>query len=86
MGYGSKKRQEVREELSNSEFKGKVAVVGSGPSGLTVAADLAKMGYYVKIFEALHKPGGVLMYGIPEFRLPKRIVYEEIEYVKSLGG
>ncbi len=79
------KRQEVREELSNSEIKGKVAVVGSGPSGLTVAADLAKMGYYVKIFEALHKPGGVLMYGIPEFRLPKRIVYEEIEYVKSLG-
>ena len=63
----------------------KVAVVGSGPAGLTVAADLAKLGYEVTIFEALHKPGGVLVYGIPEFRLPKRIVEAEVEYIKKLG-
>ncbi len=63
----------------------KVAVVGSGPAGLTAAADLARMGYSVTIFEALHKPGGVLVYGIPEFRLPKAIVEKEIEYVKGLG-
>ncbi len=63
----------------------KVAVVGSGPAGLTAAADLARMGYAVTIFEALHKPGGVLVYGIPEFRLPKAIVEKEIEYVKGLG-
>jgi glutamate synthase (NADPH/NADH) small chain len=63
----------------------KVAVVGSGPAGLTVAADLAKMGHDVTIFEALHKPGGVLIYGIPEFRLPKAIVEREIEGLKALG-
>jgi glutamate synthase (NADPH/NADH) small chain len=63
----------------------KVAVVGSGPAGLTVAADLAKMGHNVTIFEALHKAGGVLMYGIPEFRLPKAIVQREIEALKGLG-
>lgn len=63
----------------------KVAVVGSGPAGLTVAGDLAKIGHEVVIFEALHKPGGVLMYGIPEFRLPKAIVEREIDYVKKLG-
>lgn len=64
----------------------KVAVIGSGPSGLACASDLAKMGYEVKIFEALHKVGGVLVYGIPEFRLPKeRIVAREIEAVKTLG-
>lgn len=63
----------------------KVAVIGSGPAGLTCAADLAKMGHSVTIFEALHVAGGVLMYGIPEFRLPKEIVQAEIEYVKSLG-
>ena len=70
-----------------TEKKGKkVAVIGSGPSGLTCAGDLAKMGYDVKIFEALHKAGGVLVYGIPEVRLPKeRVVQEEIENVKSLG-
>ena len=62
-----------------------VAVVGSGPGGLTVAGDLAKLGHRVVIFEALHKPGGVLVYGIPEFRLPKAIVAREVEYVKSLG-
>ena len=63
----------------------KVAVVGSGPAGLTCAADLAKMGYQVTLFESLHIPGGVLVYGIPEFRLPKRIVHKEVEYIKSLG-
>jgi len=63
----------------------KVAVVGSGPAGLVCAADLAKLGYQVTIFEALHAAGGVLMYGIPEFRLPKRIVQAEVDYVKSLG-
>ena len=64
----------------------KVAVIGSGPAGLTCAGDLAKMGYDVTIFEALHEAGGVLVYGIPEFRLPKtRVVAKEIENVKSLG-
>ena len=64
----------------------KVAVIGSGPAGLTCAGDLAKMGYEVTIFEALHEPGGVLIYGIPEFRLPKtRVVGPEIENVKKLG-
>lgn len=63
----------------------KVAVVGSGPAGLTCAGDLAKLGYKVTIFEALHAPGGVLIYGIPEFRLPKDIVRQEVEYVKQLG-
>ncbi|MCI5898940.1 MAG: NADPH-dependent glutamate synthase [Lachnospiraceae bacterium] len=64
----------------------KVAVIGSGPSGLTCAGDLAKLGYDVTIFEALHEPGGVLVYGIPEFRLPKLdVVAKEVENVKSLG-
>lgn len=63
----------------------KVAVVGSGPAGLTAAAELARLGHEVVVFEALHELGGVLMYGIPEFRLPKNIVRDEIEYVKSLG-
>ncbi|MEM2910934.1 MAG: NADPH-dependent glutamate synthase [Candidatus Bathyarchaeia archaeon] len=63
----------------------RVAVVGSGPAGLSVAVELAKMGHQVVIFEALHEAGGVLTYGIPEFRLPKRIVNKEIEYVKKLG-
>ena len=70
-----------------TEKKGKkVAVIGSGPAGLTCAGDLAKMGYDVTIFEALHEAGGVLVYGIPEFRLPKdKVVKKEIENVKSLG-
>ncbi len=63
----------------------KVAVVGAGPAGLTCAGDLAKMGYNVTVFEALHAPGGVLMYGIPEFRLPKKIVEAEVDYIKKLG-
>ena len=63
----------------------KVAVVGSGPSGLTCAGDLAKKGYKVTVYEALHKAGGVLVYGIPEFRLPKSIVAREVETLKELG-
>ncbi|MBQ1261251.1 MAG: FAD-dependent oxidoreductase, partial [Clostridia bacterium] len=63
----------------------KVAVVGSGPSGLTCAGDLARLGYSVSVFEALHTAGGVLVYGIPEFRLPKGIVEKEVENLKALG-
>ncbi len=63
----------------------KVAIIGSGPAGLTCAADLAKLGHKVTMFEALHTAGGVLMYGIPEFRLPKKVVQAEVDYVKSLG-
>ncbi|WP_338627265.1 NADPH-dependent glutamate synthase [Clostridium baratii] len=75
-------------DLSEKELKNgkKVAVIGSGPAGLTCAGDLAKKGYDVTIFEALHKAGGVLVYGIPEFRLPKdKIVKKEIENIKKLG-
>ena len=79
--------KEGRKPQKATEKKGKkVAVIGSGPAGLTCAGDLAKMGYEVTIFEALHQPGGVLVYGIPEFRLPKDdVVAKEIENVKSLG-
>ena len=64
----------------------KVAIVGAGPAGLTAAADLAKLGHEVVIFEALHLPGGVLVYGIPEFRLPKAIVRNEVNYIEKLGA
>jgi glutamate synthase (NADPH/NADH) small chain len=63
----------------------KVAVIGCGPAGLTCAGDLARFGHQVTIFESLHAPGGVLIYGIPEFRLPKEIVHAEVDYVRSLG-
>ncbi len=63
----------------------KVAVIGAGPAGLTVAANLARLGYKITIFEALHEAGGVLTYGIPEFRLPQKIIDREVEFVKSLG-
>jgi len=63
----------------------RVAIIGAGPAGLTAAADLAKLGHEVVIFEALHLPGGVLVYGIPEFRLPKSIVQAEVDYIKKLG-
>jgi glutamate synthase (NADPH) small chain len=63
----------------------KVAVIGSGPAGLTCAADLARLKYNVTVFEALHEPGGVLIYGIPEFRLPKRIIKQEVENISRLG-
>ena len=62
-----------------------MAVIGSGPGGLTAAADLARFGYRVTIFESLHAPGGVLRYGIPEFRLPRVILDREVEYVQRLG-
>jgi glutamate synthase (NADPH/NADH) small chain len=78
-------QEKVPPEVMPSTGK-RVAVVGSGPAGLTCAAELAKMGHGVTIFEALHGAGGVLLYGIPEFRLPKRIVEGEVEYVKSLGA
>lgn len=76
----------IKPEPAKEKIGKKVAVIGSGPAGLTCAGDLAKMGYDVTIFEALHEPGGVLVYGIPEFRLPKqKVVQEEIENVKALG-
>ena len=76
----------IGQQKSYAKFNGKkVAVVGSGPAGLTCAAELAKLGYGVTIFEALHVAGGVLMYGIPEFRLPKSIVQVEVNYVRSLS-
>ncbi len=75
-------KEEVKTAAKNGK---KVAVVGAGPAGLTCASDLAKLGYSVTIFEAFHTPGGVLMYGIPEFRLPKNIVQAEIEKLKNLG-
>ncbi len=71
-------------EIAKSTGK-KVAIVGAGPAGITVAADLAVLGHEITIFEALHEPGGVLMYGIPEFRLPKDVVRREVDYVKKLG-
>jgi glutamate synthase (NADPH/NADH) small chain len=74
-----------KQVVKDQSYIGKVAVIGSGPSGLTVAGDLAKLNYEVTIFEALHDSGGVLTYGIPEFRLPKRIVQKEIESIKALG-
>ncbi len=72
-------------EVASSTGK-RVAIVGAGPAGLTVAGDLVQKGHDVTIFEALHKPGGVLMYGIPEFRLPKDIVQSEVDYICSLGA
>jgi glutamate synthase (NADPH/NADH) small chain len=76
----------LKADAPASESTGRsVAIVGSGPAGLTAAADLARMGHRVTLFEALHKPGGVLMYGIPEFRLPKEIVEREIDALRDLG-
>ncbi len=72
-------------EIAKQNSLPKVAVIGSGPAGLTAAGDLAKAGYEVTIFEAFHLPGGVLVYGIPEFRLPKAVVRSEVEYIKKLG-
>ena len=81
-----KARKEGAAEVALPQKNGKkVAVIGSGPAGLTCAGDLAKLGYEVHIFEALHTPGGVLVYGIPEFRLPKALVREEIATVEKLG-
>ncbi len=76
----------IKPESAKTKINKKVAVIGSGPAGLTCAGDLAKMGYQVTIFEALHKAGGVLVYGIPEFRLPKdKVVQKEIDNVIALG-
>lgn len=79
-------REHVKEKVQKPASNGhKVAVVGAGPAGLTCAGDLAKKGYQVSVFEALHVAGGVLMYGIPEFRLPKAIVQHEINGLKEMG-
>ncbi|MCM8900003.1 NADPH-dependent glutamate synthase [Caldicoprobacter algeriensis] len=75
----------IEDEVEIKPNGKKVAIVGAGPAGLTAAADLAKLGYDVTIFEAFHEPGGVLIYGIPEFRLPKSLVKREIEGLKKLG-
>ena len=80
--HNSQCTQEIQSPKANGH---KVAVVGSGPSGLTCAGDLAKKGYKVTVYEALHTAGGVLVYGIPEFRLPKSIVAKEVETLKKLG-
>lgn len=80
--YMANREESVERPAPNGK---KVAVIGSGPAGLTCAGDLAKMGYDVTIFEAFHVPGGVLMYGIPEFRLPKALVQKEIDSLRQLG-
>ena len=80
--HNANSKEKVQKPASNGH---KVAIVGSGPSGLTSAGDLAKKGYDVTIYEALHTAGGVLVYGIPEFRLPKSIVAKEVETLKELG-
>lgn len=93
VGVGRLERFVADWYMANREYKvqkieknnRKVAVIGSGPAGLTCAGDLAKVGYDVTIFEAFHAPGGVLMYGIPEFRLPKALVQKEINMIKQLG-
>ncbi|MDR1620087.1 MAG: NADPH-dependent glutamate synthase [Clostridiales bacterium] len=82
---GHKKEDGAQKTQKRAPNGKRVAVVGSGPAGLTCAGDLAKLGYEVTIFEALHTPGGVLVYGIPEFRLPKALVREEIATVENLG-
>ena len=80
------RRQGIHPSIPSVEKSGKkVAIIGSGPAGLTAAADLAKRGYDVTMYEALHEPGGVLIYGIPEFRLPKDIVRYEVKFLKMLG-
>ncbi len=81
--YYMKNSHNVPKEISKNGMK--VAVVGSGPSGLSCAGDLAKLGYDVTVFEAFHTAGGVLMYGIPEFRLPKEIVQKEIQKLRDIG-
>ncbi len=81
--YHNRKEASSVKEIAKNGFK--AAVIGSGPSGLTCAGELAKKGYDVTVFEALHTPGGVLVYGIPEFRLPKKIVEKEINGLKAMG-
>jgi len=81
--YGN--RSDVKKVVNEENSNKRVVVIGSGPAGLAAAADLALAGFQVDVFESLHKTGGVLRYGIPQFRLPKEIVDAEVEYVKSLG-
>jgi len=76
---------EIRAPAVSPSTGRKVAIIGAGPAGLTVAGELSKLGHSVTIYEALHKPGGVLVYGIPEFRLPKQIVQRECDYISKLG-
>src|SRR3989338_6992339 len=83
--YGKQPTTNDESRITNHESRIKIAVAGSGPAGLTIAADLAKIGYSITLFESLHLAGGGLSYGIPEFRLSKKIVEEELEYIKSLG-
>lgn len=78
-------RQPIGDQAANKTSRMRVAVVGSGPAGLTCAAELAQLGHRVTLFESLHVAGGVLSYGIPEFRLPKKIVRDEVGYIESLG-
>jgi len=88
IGYLERYASESKEEdkiPKISKINKKIAIIGSGPAGLTCAADLALLGYKITVFEALHKAGGVLQYGIPEFRLPKDIVDKEVEFIKKLG-
>ena len=80
--HNAREPEKLQKPASNGH---KVAVVGSGPSGLACAGDLARLGYQVTVFEALHRAGGVLVYGIPEFRLPKAIVRREIDTLRQLG-
>jgi len=79
------KHSSFSQRSSSSPHSPRVAVVGSGPAGLTAAADLARMGYRVTLFEALHQAGGVLRYGIPEFRMPKDVLQREVDYISGLG-
>jgi glutamate synthase (NADPH/NADH) small chain len=86
--YAADNAQNMNDKTSPIEYKPdarKVAIIGAGPAGLTAAGELAKMGYKVTVFEALHLPGGVLMYGIPEFRLPKAVVQAEIQSLREMG-
>ena len=84
--YGRGREDVTPESSGRAARREKVAIIGSGPAGLTAAADLARLGYQVTVFEALHAPGGVLIYGIPEFRLPKEIVQYEIDNISRLGA
>ena len=79
------RKNNIREEFTINQKKQKVAIIGSGPSGISCAVDLRKYGYDVTLFEALHKAGGVLQYGIPEFRLPKKVVDNELSHLEKIG-
>ncbi len=85
LNHSSSQEKTIEDSSISTDKKSKIAVVGSGPAGLTFAGDMAKLGYHVTVFEALHEIGGVLKYGIPEFRLPNRIVDREIDGLRLLG-